>query len=321
MSVKTVLEEVCLNHKSRAAALNSLNLKPEGLAYDLHRLRDNMFNRAPEGEAFRELSPFELALIERAVADHQSGGRLIEVGAGLESILEKLRHNMHSGKPRLNPDVFRAAARIGARYLMERACLAAGVPQDEIIVVLPWRAGLCFSEAALACGITSFGHIGVARDERILVPHVYFEQWPRMDNVRAAIVADPMLATGGTMMDAIEKSISHGINSANIVLLAFISAPEGVDRVLDKHPDVRIVVGAHDEMLNSKGYIVPGLGDFGDMYFESISGENLTAWRERGILDQEAFTALLERMSAIATANDAGLGSAPQISSNAAACG
>ena len=109
------------------------------------------------------------------------------------------------------------------------------------------------------------GFIGLYRDEETLQAVEYFVKLPNDIAERDVIVLDPMLATGNSTAAAVE--IVKAAGATSIVVIAIIAAPEGVDRVLDDHPDVRIVVSAIDRGLNEHGFIVPGLGDAGDRLY------------------------------------------------------
>ena len=109
------------------------------------------------------------------------------------------------------------------------------------------------------------GFIGLYRDEETLQPVEYFVKLPNDIAERDVIVLDPMLATGNSTAAAIETIKAAGATS--IVVIAIIAAPEGIDRVLADHPDVRIVVSSIDRGLNEHGFIVPGLGDAGDRLY------------------------------------------------------
>ena len=109
------------------------------------------------------------------------------------------------------------------------------------------------------------GHIGLYRDPATLAPVEYYCKLPADIEERDVFVVDPMLATGGSAVDAISQLKSHGCK--NIRFLCIIAAPEGLKALHDAHPDVDIVVGALDDHLNEIGYIVPGLGDAGDRIF------------------------------------------------------
>ena len=109
------------------------------------------------------------------------------------------------------------------------------------------------------------GHIGLYRDPSTLAPVEYYCKLPADIEERDVFVVDPMLATGGSAVDAISQLKSHGCQ--NIRFLCIIAAPEGLKALQEAHPDVDIVVGALDDHLNDIGYIVPGLGDAGDRIF------------------------------------------------------
>ncbi len=109
------------------------------------------------------------------------------------------------------------------------------------------------------------GHIGMYRDETTFEPVNYFFKVPKDLENREVIILDPMFATGGSAMDAIELIKSKGVKK--IKFLSIIAAPEGLERVEAAHPDVQIYCAQIDDHLNEKKYIVPGLGDAGDRIF------------------------------------------------------
>lgn len=109
------------------------------------------------------------------------------------------------------------------------------------------------------------GHIGLARDHETLQPKEYYINLPTDAQDRQLIVIDPMLATGGSAIAAINSLKQR--NCEYIKLMCLIAAPEGVKAVQEAHPDVDIYIAALDERLDEKGYIVPGLGDAGDRMF------------------------------------------------------
>lgn len=109
------------------------------------------------------------------------------------------------------------------------------------------------------------GHIGLARDHETLMPKEYYINLPTDAQERLLIVVDPMLATGGSAIAAIQSLKDRGCE--HIKLMCVIAAPEGVKAIQDAHPDVDVYIAAVDECLNEKGYIVPGLGDAGDRIF------------------------------------------------------
>lgn len=109
------------------------------------------------------------------------------------------------------------------------------------------------------------GHIGLYRNEETLKPVKYYYKMPANIDKREVIVLDPMLATGGSGIDAITMLKESG--AKKIKFLCIIAAPEGIKKLEEVHPDVQIYCTAIDEKLNDKGYIVPGLGDAGDRIF------------------------------------------------------
>lgn len=109
------------------------------------------------------------------------------------------------------------------------------------------------------------GHIGLYRDPETLQPIEYYVKLPSDVSERDFILVDPMLATGGSAIAAVESLKSRGATS--IKFMCLIAAPEGVKALTDAHPDVDIYIAAMDEKLDEKGYIVPGLGDAGDRLF------------------------------------------------------
>ena len=109
------------------------------------------------------------------------------------------------------------------------------------------------------------GHIGLFRNETKLKPVRYYYKVPKDIDKKQVVVLDPMLATGGSAIDAITMLKEEG--AKNIKFLCIISAPEGIKKLQEVHPDVEIYTSAVDEKLNEKGYIVPGLGDAGDRIF------------------------------------------------------
>jgi uracil phosphoribosyltransferase len=128
------------------------------------------------------------------------------------------------------------------------------------------RAGLGMLDGVLSLiSGARVGFIGLYRDEETLQPVEYFVKLPNDIAERDVIVLDPMLATGNSTAAAIETIKAAGATS--IVVIAIIAAPEGIERVLADHPDVRIVVSSIDSGLNEHGFIVPGLGDAGDRLY------------------------------------------------------
>ena len=136
----------------------------------------------------------------------------------------------------------------------------------KLCVVPILRAGLHMADGILNLTPNAkVGHIGLYRNEETLEPVEYFCKLPSDAADREIFVVDPMLATGGSAIAAIDLLKKRGIKK--IRFLCLIAAPEGIKKLQAAHPDVNIFVGAKDERLNEKGYILPGLGDAGDRIY------------------------------------------------------
>ncbi|WP_018661195.1 uracil phosphoribosyltransferase [Heyndrickxia acidiproducens] len=136
----------------------------------------------------------------------------------------------------------------------------------KIGIVPILRAGLGMVDGVLKLiPAAKVGHVGLYRDPKTLKPVEYYAKLPSDVEERDFIIVDPMLATGGSAVDAIESLKKRG--AKNIKFMCLIASPEGVENVQKAHPDVDIYVAAIDEKLNEMGYIVPGLGDAGDRLF------------------------------------------------------
>ena len=136
----------------------------------------------------------------------------------------------------------------------------------KFVVVPILRAGLGLVDGVLRMVPSArVGHIGMYRDEETLEPHPYFCKMPKDVAERDVLIVDPMLATGGSAIDAVSMIKKHG--AANIKFMCIIAAPEGLAAFGKVHPDVKVYVGVLDEKLNDRNYIVPGLGDAGDRIF------------------------------------------------------
>lgn len=141
------------------------------------------------------------------------------------------------------------------------------VAGKKLFVVPILRAGLGLVDGILDLVPSArVGHLGMYRNEETHEPVAYFDKMPKDCNERDAVVVDPMLATGGSMIAAIEYLRGRGIKGT-IRIIVLVSAPEGLDRVLACDDDIHITTAAIDECLNDAAYIVPGLGDAGDRIF------------------------------------------------------
>ena len=136
----------------------------------------------------------------------------------------------------------------------------------KLAIVPILRAGLGMVDGMLSLvPAAKVGHIGMYRDEETLEPHEYYCKLPGDIDERLIVVVDPMLATGGSAIDAISQIKGYG--GKNIKFMCLIAAPEGIKALSEAHPDVDIYCANVDECLNERGYIMPGLGDAGDRIF------------------------------------------------------
>ena len=145
-------------------------------------------------------------------------------------------------------------------------CMTPMISGKKLAVVPILRAGLGMVNGILALVPTAkVGHIGLYRDPETHEPHEYYCKLPDPIEQRTIVIVDPMLATGGSAVDAINFVKEHG--GKNIKFMCIIAAPEGLNRLMKAHPDVQIYVGHLDRCLNEQAYICPGLGDAGDRIF------------------------------------------------------
>ncbi len=136
----------------------------------------------------------------------------------------------------------------------------------KLAIVPILRAGLGMVEGIVSLVPSArIGHIGLYRDEETLTPVEYYCKLPKDISERDVFVVDPMLATGGSGIDAVSQIKLR--NPRSIKFMCIIAAPEGIEAFTKAHPDVHVYCAALDEKLNEKGYIVPGLGDAGDRIF------------------------------------------------------
>lgn len=145
-------------------------------------------------------------------------------------------------------------------------CMTPMIEGRKLAIVPILRAGLGMVPGVLALVPSAkVGHIGMYRDEDTHEPHEYYCKLPHPISERVIVVTDPMLATGGSAVDAITQIKEHG--GVKIKFMCIIAAPEGVKRLHEAHPDVQIYIGHLDRGLNENAYICPGLGDAGDRIF------------------------------------------------------
>ena len=138
--------------------------------------------------------------------------------------------------------------------------------EDDYAFIPILRAGIIMVDGVLrVIPNAKIGHIGLYRDEKTLKPIKYYYKVPKGIENRTVLLLDPMLATGGSAVDAISMIKEDG--AKKIKFLSIISAPEGIAKLQKEHPDVQIYTSSIDDHLNENGYIIPGLGDAGDRIF------------------------------------------------------
>ena len=145
-------------------------------------------------------------------------------------------------------------------------CMTPVIAGRKLAVVPILRAGLGMVSGILALTPSAkVGHIGLCRNEDTHEPEEYYCKLPTPIDERIIVVTDPMLATGGSAVAAVDFIKQHG--GRKIKFMSIIAAPEGVERLMNAHPDVQLYVGQMDRCLNEEAYICPGLGDAGDRIF------------------------------------------------------
>ena len=145
-------------------------------------------------------------------------------------------------------------------------CMTPMLSGKKLAVIPVLRAGLGMVSGILTLVPSAkVGHVGLYRDPETHEPHEYYCKLPESIDERIAVVVDPMLATGGSAVAAVDFIKKQG--GKNIKFMCVIAAPEGVEKLHEAHPDIQIYVGHLDRCLNDDAYICPGLGDAGDRIF------------------------------------------------------
>ena len=141
----------------------------------------------------------------------------------------------------------------------------------KAVIVPILRAGLGMVDGILdLIPAARVGHVGLYRDEETMEPVEYFVKMPNNLENRHLYVVDPMLATGGSAIAAIDSVLERGAKLENIKFICIVAAPEGVKSLTNAHPGIQIYTAALDEKLNESAYIVPGLGDAGDRLYGTL---------------------------------------------------
>lgn len=147
-------------------------------------------------------------------------------------------------------------------------------PRAQLIIAPILRAGMIFCEAAQELlPFANVHHIGMYRDEETLEPVWYYDKRKEIKEDKDKVfvlILDPMLATGNSATDAVGNFISKGVKEENIIFVSLISSPDGIKKLSDTYKNVKIITSSLDLKLNSKGYIIPGLGDAGDRIYNTL---------------------------------------------------
>ena len=150
-----------------------------------------------------------------------------------------------------------------------RPCKVKVLAEEKFVVVPILRAGLGMTEGVLKIlPGAAVGHIGLYRDEKTHLPIEYYSKMPPNLEEKILLVTDPMLATGGSASAALQMLKDKG--AKKIIFMCIVSAPQGIKKISDDHPDIPIYTAAIDEGLNENCYILPGLGDAGDRIFGTL---------------------------------------------------
>ena len=140
---------------------------------------------------------------------------------------------------------------------------------DHFVIVIILRAGVAMLHPALQLlPDAKIGFAGIYRDEKTALPQEYYWKMPRILSKSTILITDPMLATGGSVLHVLRKLKKH--KSIEIRVISIVAAPEGVKAIHEEFPNVKIFVASLDSRLNSRKFIVPGLGDYGDRYFGTV---------------------------------------------------
>ncbi len=199
------------------------------------------------------------------VVDHPLAGHLLAGLRDQETQPERFRVLARRLSTVLVLEATRGLARREATVRTPLAEARAALLASKVVAVPILRAGLGLLEAVTdLLPDVAVGYAGLERDEDTLQPTSYYLKVPELGG-RPVLLLDPMLATGGSA--AFASTLLKERGATDVRLVCVVAAPEGVRRLAEEHPDVRVVTAALDDRLNDVGYIVPGLGDFGDRLF------------------------------------------------------
>ena len=238
--------------------------------------------------------------IEIISLDSVMAADVVEVKESTKRYLDEMRKDYLEGTDETSSDRFRELAHLISDEVVKE--LLKKVDPQKAVVVLPWRAALAMSLSFKKYGFKNIWHIGLYRDETTHEPIEYHQGvWQLPDGVSAdeveVIVADPMLATGGSIgLTIINIRNSMKISAEQMTIASIVSSPEGTERISREYSVKEFITASLDEGIDENAFIVPGLGDFGDRYMDQISADEIRQWFDRGVLNFEDLTALLPIM-------------------------
>lgn len=268
----------------------------------LSDLGAHMFDRREDGEAFHPLNPEQ----QKVVGDYVTHLRLIDkrVHVGVlscEADVGVIRHNhLHPENKIVTPDQFRASADKIIAALVNKILETSSLNPETTVIALPWRSALAMGAEFARRGFHRFVHIDAARHEGDLHTEVGYVSSEKVRPGDTVIIADPMLATGNTVVSAL-KDMDFDASTNRLISASVVSAPEGIFHLGRKFPSMQFFTAALDKCLNKAGFICEGLGDFGDQYFADLLEAAVEAliveWTGIGLLKMPSdMVALKKRM-------------------------
>ena len=220
--------------------------------------------------------PVKLSLVEGATHLFEEEGKLEQVAHLAENWFSKHLPNSKEDlllilRNKQTPmSSFRKAATTLTKLLANKII----APKDVVLVPV-LRSGLAMLPPFLETfPEASVGFLGMVRDEKTLLAHMYYQKLPFCEKGKTILLLDPMLATGGSAKLAIHHLIDAGASEEKIQLISIIGAKQGVQAVKQAYPRLTLHLAAFDETLDAHGFIVPGLGDFGDRFFGTYTKRN-----------------------------------------------
>lgn len=188
---------------------------------------------------------------------------------GRETSPENFRHQIHAAARILALECSRDFNLSPISVTTPLETTTGYAPDREVVLVPVLRAGLGLLQGFLEIlPWASVGHLGLRRDEVTLEPETYYSRLPDKLSEADVLLLDPMLATGGSAVSALDSLKRAG--ASRIRFCSLLAAPEGIEEVQKHHPDVDLVTACIDRGLNANGYILPGIGDAGDRYFDTL---------------------------------------------------